>query len=383
MAPTKVAAVITARPSLSRCLTALRAMEAHRDIELTVITAASAVLEKYGNVHQAIADEGFTVAASTHMIIEGDTPANMARSVGLGLLDLPRIIEQLQPEYVISIADRFETVATSITAAYMNTPLVHLQGGEVSGNIDDRVRNANTALADVHLVATRAAANRVIEIGADPARVYITGCPSIDLVQEMLVTRPSGALSFDPYERYGGVGQSPDLSDGYIVVLQHPVTDEFEASRIQTHETLKAVAEAAVPVLWFWPNVDAGTEGTSKAIRSYRENYNSSLFHFFKNMDPVDFLELLANSRCLVGNSSVGIRESGCLGLPVVNIGSRQTRRERSGNVQDAEPKATSIRAALESQLAAGSYPHDELYGDGTAGERCAAAILSDRAKMS
>src|SRR5262249_15596005 len=149
---------------------------------------------------------------------------------------------------------------------------------------------------------------------------------SIDLAVEML---RDPAPDFDLFERYGGVGERLDLSKGYLIVLQHPVTTEYELARQQVTETLRAVEATGLPVLWFWPNVDAGTDGTSNGIRAYRESRRASQFHFFKNMMPEDFLRVLNSAKCLVGNSSVGIRECSYLGVPVVNIGTRQAGRDR------------------------------------------------------
>ena len=134
--------------------------------------------------------------------------------------------------------------------------------------------------------------------------------------------------------------------------------------------------DAGIPTLWFWPNVDAGSDGTSSGIRAFRELENPSNIHFFKNMEGLDFLRLLYNSRCLIGNSSVGIRECSFLGVPVVNIGSRQAGRERSGNVLDAGYDRTEIATAMQHHLGNGRYGCDELYGDGHAGERIAHALI-------
>src|SRR3990172_12570026 len=149
-------------------------------------------------------------------------------------------------------------------------------------------------------------------MGEEPDTVFVTGCPSIDLAAAIL---ENPGLSFDPFEKYGGVGQPVDVSNGYLVVMQHPVTTEYEESRKHVTETLYAVSDLNIPTLWFWPNVDAGSDGTSKGIRVFRELENVSNIHFFKNMEPQDFLRLIYNSKCIIGNSSVAIRECSFLGV--------------------------------------------------------------------
>jgi UDP-hydrolysing UDP-N-acetyl-D-glucosamine 2-epimerase len=368
----KICVVITARPSYSRIKTALVAIEAHPDLELQLVVAGSALLNRYGNAVDYIERDGFTILDKVYMVLEGENPTSMAKTTGLGVMELSTVFYNLKPDAVITIADRFETIATSIAAAYQNIPLVHIQGGEVTGNIDEKVRHANTKLADLHLVASDDARDRVIRMGEVPETVINTGCPSIDLAAEILT---DSALNFDPYAKYGGVGKMPDLSKGYIVVMQHPVTTEYQMSRLHIEETLKAIEALDYPVLWFWPNVDAGADGTSTGIRAFRESHSLSHVHFFKNMEPTDFLRLLINSRCLVGNSSVGIRECSFMGVPVVNIGSRQIGRARGNNVVDVDYNQVAIKRAIEQWFANGKATPSNAYGGGDAGKRIAGIL--------
>jgi UDP-hydrolysing UDP-N-acetyl-D-glucosamine 2-epimerase len=371
-----VCVLITARPSYARIKTALSAIKAHPDLELQLVVAASALLNRYGTAVRFIEEDGFEIAARVHMVLEGGNLAAMAKTTGLGMLELSTLFENLKPDVVVTVADRFETLGTAVAAAYLNIPVAHVQGGEVTGSIDEKVRHAVTKLADLHFVASRKAADRVIRMGEDPATVHVTGCPSVDLAAAMLC-RPE--LDFDPLTKYGGVGDSVDLSNGYLVVLQHPVTTEYALARDHAFETLHAVQEFGLPVLWFWPNVDAGTDGTSGAIRTFRETEKPTNFHFFKNMAPLDFLRLLYNAKSLVGNSSVGIRECSYLGVPAVNVGSRQAGRDRGGNVLDVGYSRSAIVGAIERhRVNGGRYPQDTLYGDGRAGERIAALLASE-----
>jgi UDP-hydrolysing UDP-N-acetyl-D-glucosamine 2-epimerase len=371
----KICIVVTARPSYSRIKTALSAIDVHPELELQLVVAASALLERYGSAIEVIEQDGFEIAARVRMVLEGEDPISMAKTTGLGMLELSTTFDNLQPDFVITVADRYETISTALAAAYMNIPLVHIQGGEVTGSIDEKVRHAVTKLADLHLVSTEKAAERVIKMGEMSERVHVTGCPSIDLADEIL---SNPALDFDPYQKYGGVGDYPDLSNGYIVVLQHPVTTEYENSRSHVMETLYGVCQSEVPVLWFWPNVDAGSDGTSNGIRAFREMEKPNHMHFFKNMEPHDFLRLIYNSICLVGNSSVGIRESSYLGIPTVNIGTRQSGRERSHNVIDVDYNRKQISQAIDQHKKHGKhYMHDTLYGNGHAGHNIANILSS------
>ena len=343
------------------------------------MVAASALLDRYGTAVRYIEEDGFDIAARVYMVLEGENLATMAKTTGLGLLELATVLDNLKPDVVVTIADRYETLATAVAASYMNIPVAHVQGGEVTGSIDERVRHAVTKLSDLHFVATEKAAERVIKMGEDPATVKVTGCPSIDLAVEALA---DPRLTFDPFEKYGGVGSPLALSKGYLVVMQHPVTTEYELARQHVLETLYAVRDSAVPTLWFWPNVDAGSDGTSGGIRTFREMEKPGTIHFFKNMAPTDFLRLVHNSRCLLGNSSVGIRECSFLGVSVVNVGSRQAGRDRGRNVIDVGYERNEIGKALKYHLGNGRYPSDSLYGDGHAGERIAQLLAESPLKI-
>jgi UDP-hydrolysing UDP-N-acetyl-D-glucosamine 2-epimerase len=365
--PRKVCVVITARPSYSRVKTALRAIKENPDLELQLVIAASALLDRYGTAVNFIENDGFSVAARVFMGLEGENPTSMAKTTGIGLLELATVFDNLKPDVVVTIADRYETLATAIAASYMNIPVAHIQGGEVTGSIDEKVRHAVTKLADLHLVSTKCAAQRVERMGECRNKIFLTGCPSIDLAAEIL---PAPALNFNPFEKYGGVGELEKILNGYLVVMQHPVTTEHQLAREQVMQTLEAVHEIGMPTLWFWSNVDAGSDGTSNGIRSFREKVKPTNMHFFKNMNPTDFLRLLYNAKCLIGNSSVGIRECSFLGVPVVNIGTRQQGRERGSNVVDVAYDRDEIRRATEFQIRHGHYDSCRVYGDGRAGER-------------
>ena len=378
----KVCVVVTARPSYSRIKTALLALRARDDVELQLVVAASALLDRYGRAVRTIENDGFEIAARVFSVVEGENLTTMAKSTGLGLLELPTVLDQLQPDVVVTIADRYETIATAIAASYMNLAVAHIQGGEVTGSIDEKVRHAVTKLADLHLVSTEKAKERVIRMGEEAHRVIVTGCPSIDIAAEVAA---SPVLDFDPIERYGGVGGAVDPARPYLVVMHHPVTTEVGRARRDAEEVLEAVAASGLPTFWFWPNVDAGSDGTSNAIRTFRERTalsdhrerDRAPMRFFKNMQPADFLRLIGNAACLVGNSSVGIRESSYLGVPVVNIGSRQQDRERGPNVRDVPCERDAIREAIDQQVEHGTYPSAEIYGDGSAGPRIAEALAT------
>jgi UDP-hydrolysing UDP-N-acetyl-D-glucosamine 2-epimerase len=370
----KICVVITARPSYSRIKTALLAIKNNPNLELQLVVAASALLERYGSAVNYIEKDGFEITSKVFNVLEGENLTAAAKTTGIGILELSTVFDNLKPDMVVTIADRFETMATAIAATYMNIPLVHIQGGEVTGNIDEKVRHSITKLSDYHFVASEGAKERVLKMGENTDSVFNTGCPSIDLAK-IVLEKPT--LNFDPYQKYGGVGTAPNLESGYIVVMQHPVTTEYKDSRNHINETLLAIKNIKMPILWFWPNVDAGADGTSTGIRSFREKYKPDNIHFFKNMEGEDFLRLLVNSSCLIGNSSVGIRECAYLGVPVVNIGTRQNMRERGSNVIDVNYNSSEIEKGILTSINNKKPEISKIYGNGNAGENIASLLES------
>lgn len=371
----KICVVVNSRANYGRVKSFMNAANLHEGVELQLIVGASALVERFGNVRKTIERDGFTPSYEIHSVIEGNDPVAMAISTGLATIELSSALNMLHPDAVVVVADRFEQIATAISASYMNIPVVHLQGGELTGSIDDSVRHAISKLSHLHFPATKASADRLIRMGEKPDRVHVVGCPAIDLVASV-----EGELDPEVLNRAGVGGPMVSEAD-YILVSQHAVTTEFEDAAQQIFETLNACVEVrdryGVEVVWLWPNVDAGSDSVSKTLRNFRENADSAGFHFYVNFSPEDYVRLMRGSRCIVGNSSSGIREASFLGLPAVNIGSRQTGRERAENVIDVPSNTQEIVEAIIVQLDRGALEPSSLYGDGNAGTRMAEIVAT------
>lgn len=372
----KVCAAITARPSYSRIRAALQELQRNPEVELVVLCSGSALLDRYGRVVDLIKSDGFRVEEELYTFVEGNEPINMALTAANTINQSAAALRRIDPDCVISIADRYETLGTAVASAYLGIPLIHIQGGEITGNIDEKVRHAVTKLADVHLVANQRAADRLVRMGEHPSNVFVTGCPSIDIAREAMALEVPAVQ--DALLR-SGVGADIDLSKGYLVVLQHPDTDTYSESYAQMQATLDAVHHLDMPTIVFWPNVDAGSDATSKCIRVFRESGKLGKVHYVKNLEGKLFLRLLMGAQCLLGNSSVGLRECAYLGVPVVNIGGRQLGRDRAGNVIDVGHDPVVIERAVRAQIEHGQHASSDLYGDGHAGGQIARVIAGLR----
>jgi UDP-hydrolysing UDP-N-acetyl-D-glucosamine 2-epimerase len=371
----KVCVVVGSRANYSSIKSAMLAIRAHPDLELQVVLSASALLDRYGQVATLIEKDGFKVNGKVFMLVEGETPATMAKSTGLGLVELSTLFEQLAPDIVLTVGDRFETMATTLAAAYMNICLAHTMGGEVSGTIDESIRHAVTKFAHLHFPACSDAHDRILKLGERAEDIFMVGCPRIDLVKEVLdapATSDQLRLVDD-----AGVGDRIDLTQPFVLVSQHPVTTEYGEGERQVQTTLRAVRRVGLPAIILWPNADAGSEDISRGIRKLRERGEGAHMRFFKNLPTDVYVRLMRNTACLVGNSSSAIREGAFIGTPSVNIGSRQQMRQRGQNVIDVDHDEDAIVQALQTQIAHGRYASEPIYGDGHAGPRIAETLAT------
>jgi len=369
----KVCVVVGSRANYSSIKSVMQAVAHHQGLELQLVAGASALLDRYGMVVELMERDGFTPQAKVSMIVEGETPVTMAKSTGLGLLELPTVFDRLRPDCVVTVGDRFETMATAVAASYMNIPLAHTMGGEVTGTIDESIRHAVTKLAHIHFPANQEAGERIIKMGEDPEHVHVVGCPRIDLVAE-IARRDANGLDRD-FLAAEGVGGHIDLDRPFLLVNQHPVTTEYTKGENQINETLMALAELGMPTIMLWPNPDAGSEDVARGMRKFREHHEHGHIRFYKNFPVETFVRLMMRCAVMIGNSSAAVREGAFLGVPAVNIGTRQSGRERGNNVIDVDYQREEIAGAVRRQLDHGRYSMLPIYGDGTAGERIAGIL--------
>ena len=219
-------------------------------------------------------------------------------------------------------------MATGICASFLNIFLSHIQGGELTSSIDEKVRHSITKLSNLHLVCTNQSKNVVLQMGEERKNVFNVGCTSIDLIKKINF-RSNVNLSKYKY----GVGNIINLRKKYIVVLIHPNTLKYKKNLELVRCTFEAIKKINMQTIWIWPNIDAGSDLMSQFLRTKREKNQNLKINFYKNFEPEDYLKLIFNSECLVGNTSSGIRECSYLAIPFVNIGDRQSDREKGGNV--------------------------------------------------
>jgi UDP-hydrolysing UDP-N-acetyl-D-glucosamine 2-epimerase len=347
----------------------MQAIAARPELELQVLAAGTMVLERFLQPVQVVKEDGFCVDGEIYIELEGSTPATMAKSVGFGVVEFASEFQRLKPDLVLLIGDRYEALAAAIAAAYMNICIAHIQGGEVSGSIDESARHAITKFAHFHFPSTRRSAEYLVRMGENPKTILTVGCPSSDIARKLDRTL------FSEVVNTRGSGAVIDVSKPFLLVLFHPTTTEYGGEHRQMEEVLEALNSLKIQTLILWPNIDAGADHISKAIRVFRDRVGPTWLRTLTNLSPENYLKVLSNASCAVGNSSSFVRDASYFGTPVVLVGNRQDGRETDVHVMRVAPAASEVTTATRTQLAHGCYAPSTLYGDGHVSARIAAAL--------
>ncbi|XP_033098876.1 bifunctional UDP-N-acetylglucosamine 2-epimerase/N-acetylmannosamine kinase-like isoform X2 [Anneissia japonica] len=333
----------------------------HKDpaFHLSVIVLGCHLIDDYGSTYRLIEQDGFPVDAKLHTIVRGEDEAAMVESVGLALVKLPDVLKRVNPDILVVHGDRFDALSLSTAAALMNIRILHIEGGEVSGTIDDSIRHAVSKLAHYHACCTERAQSRLLTMCEDNERILLAGCPSYDKLLHADLTNHDEVIAkwIEPGTK----------SKEYVIALLHPVTTSIQESLKMFGLMLDALDQLGAMTLILFPNIDAGSKEIIRVMRLKGIEHHPK-FRPVKHIPFEEFLVLIAHAGCMIGNSSAGVREAGAFGTPVVNLGSRQTGRETGENVlhcRDADT-TTKIKHALDIQFQK-QFPPSYIYGDGQA----------------
>lgn len=367
----KVLVVLVDRANYGRLKPVMQAIKEHPALELQTVCAGTMVLKRFDYTTQIVSNDGFHIDGEVFVELEGSTPTTMAKSVGFATIEFASEFQRLKPDVVLLIGDRYEALAAAISAAYMNIPVVHLQGGEVSGSIDESARHAISKFAQFHVPSTQRSADYLIRMGEREDTILTIGCPGSDIAKTF-----DRQLTNEIVNSRGG-GAELDVSKPFLLVVFHPTTTEYGEEWHQMDELLNALEDVVMQTLLLWPNIDAGSDQISKAIRTFRDLEKVNWLRTLTNLSPENYLKVLANASCAIGNSSSFVRDASYFGTPVVLVGNRQTGRETGEHVHQVNAKKESILKAIRKQLERGRYTPITLYGDGHVAERVADAIAN------
>jgi UDP-hydrolysing UDP-N-acetyl-D-glucosamine 2-epimerase len=349
---------ITSRAYYGRSQLLIKKLHEHADIDLELMLGGSILLDKYSrHIADDIEAGGFTISTSLFNVIEGGNHVAMAKTACLTALEFTNGFHAADPDIVVICGDRFEQLAIAMAAAYLNKTIAHIEGGDVTGSIDESVRHAITKLAHIHFVTNEDAHRRVLAMGEDPEYVFTTGSLDVEVASQVALVMTSARVNGS------GVGCDIDVTQPFLMVIQHPVTTGAD-NRQHLETTLRAIGALGMQTIWFWPNPDAGTGEMAETIRHFREHHEAAAEHmrFITNLPVDEFVALLKQTACVVGNSSAGIKECSYLGTPVVDVGARQQGRLHAENVVHAACERGAILEAVRRQVAHGPYAPSYVY---------------------
>lgn len=366
----KICVVLVDRANYGRLKPVMAAIKNHPSLELSVIASGTLVLERFSYPIKEVERDGFEINSKIYVELEGSVPTTMAKSIGFSVIEFSSEFLRLEPDIVLLIGDRYEALAACIAASYMNKTVCHIQGGEVSGSIDESARHAITKFSHYHFPSTHRSKEFLVRMGENPETILGVGCPSSDIAKSLIKSQKNlNVLNFS------GNGPSIDVNKPFLLSIYHPNTTKYGSEVNEMLELLKALDKIKMQTVILWPNIDAGSDHISKTLRVFRDNINNDWLRTITNVNPTDYLNILANAACAVGNSSSFVRDSSFLGTPVVLVGDRQDGREFANNVIKVKPVVGDIERSIQFQLNHGPYDISSLYGDGNVSDRIASEL--------
>ena len=367
----KICFVILSRANYGSIKSLMLEVKKSKKFSIQIVVGGAGILKKFGNVSNVIKKDGFRINSyldfqSSNLLLE-----TMSSTVGNGIIKISEVFKNLGPDFVFTVGDRYETVATALAAIFHNIPLCHTMGGERTGTIDESIRHSISKLAHIHFVSNLDAKKRLIKMGEDKNLIFNVGCPRIDTVKKILKNYSKKNL-IDELNG-AGVGAKIDYKDPLIIFSQHPVTSEFKNSRFFFIETLKAVTKISkkYKIIYLWPNSDPGSDIIAGIMRTMREKNNMTMsnFRFITNLSPEVYFQLMKEAKLIIGNSSSAIREGAFIGTPAVDIGTRQTTRVVAKNVLRVSYDNKKIFKAILKQVGK-KYKSSNIYGSGESARR-------------
>lgn len=348
----------------------LKLIQQRNDVEYVLVVTNMHLLPAYGNSYKEIENDGFKIHYKVHMSLDGYSHVTHAKSLGLFLNSMPDIIDSEKPDWILLAGDRGEQLMAAIAGAYTYTPVAHIQAGELSGNIDGMTRHAIGKLVHLHFAANQDAADRLKKLGEEEFRIHNVGAPQLDEMVNAQFTELQEIES----------KLCVKLDKGYILGVMHPVTEEADKAQKQAEVFIKALNQFDVPKVIILPNNDAGSNGVKEAIKNYRQGE----YYMYANLKREDYLGLLKNSLCIVGNSSSGLLEAPTFKVPAVNIGRRQNMRFRGINVIDVPFEVDEVVSAIEKAMSAEFVKYleencENPYGDGHSSERILELLMETK----
>ncbi len=356
----KILIVTERRADYSKFRPVIKEIEKSKKLDYFLIVTGSHLLKEHGNTINEIKNDGFKITSTFEMYpkIRKDTGAEMVASLGVAMIKLSKIIEKINPDIILSGFDIGANFAAAVAGAHMNKVVAHMEGGEVTGTIDESIRHATTKFSHIHFTTNKQATIRLIKLGENPKYIFTVGNPSLDSIKNM------PKISNNELENEFEI----DLSKPFVIIMQHTVTTEIEKGENNILQTLEAVSELGIQAIIIHGNADFGSKKISKIIQK------SKMKHY-KTLSFSKYVNLLKYSSALVGNSSSGKMEAPFLKIPSINIGTRQSGRPKTISVIDVSYDKNQIKKAILKTFENKNFlqqikKQKNIYGDGNSSKK-------------
>ena len=342
----------------------IKAIEDSKEFHLQLIATGMHLSKQFGYTYKEIESDGFTIDKKIDIKLDSDTPAGISKSTSLGIVGFSKSLEELQPDLILILGDRFEILSASIASMFLRIPIAHLHGGELTeGATDEAIRHSITKLSHIHFVASEEYKNRVIQLGEEPKNVFLVGGLGVDAIKSAkLLNRTELEDSLNLKFRKKN-----------ILVTFHPVTLEDSTSGYQMKELLKALSQLNdTTIIFTMPNADVDGKILFSLIEDFTKKHSNA--YAFTSLGQLKYFSSIAQADCVIGNSSSGLLEVPTFRKATINIGDRQRGRMKAASVIDCDPNLKSISGALKQiykpeffkKLQSTKNP----YGDGLAVEK-------------
>ncbi len=368
MNPRKVCVVTGTRAEYGLLLWVMRELAAAPEFTLQIVATGMHLSPEFGLTYRAIEQDGFVINAKVEMLLSGDTPVSIAKSIGLGTIGFADTFARLQPDLIVLLGDRYELLAAAQAALVANIPIAHIAGGDTTeGAFDEAIRHSITKMSHLHFVTNREAFDRVVQLGENPAHIFNFGSPGIDTIKRLSL------LSRAELEKELGF----PLRTRNLLVTFHPATLEFTAAGAQFDELLAALSTFApdTGLIFTLPNADTNGRILIEKIEEFVRHHANA--RAYASLGQLRYLSTIAHVDAVIGNSSSGLYEVPTFKKPTVNIGDRQRGRLQAASVVNCPPERQAIRSAIEQALHLDCSTVTNPYGDGNAAPQIVAALAT------
>ena len=341
----KICIITGTRAEYGRLYGLMKLIQKDENLTLQILATGMHLSPEFGLTYREIEKDGFTIDEEVEMILSSDTPVGVSKSIGLGIIGYADSYYRLKPDLVVILGDRYEAIGAAIAAMVANIPIAHIHGGEITeGAIDDSIRHSITKMSSLHFVSEPEYRRRVIQLGENPERVFLVGAPGNDNIVNMECISKEKLNEFIKF----------NLTDKFFLVTYHPVTIQADTKDDSILELFKALDQFPdYKLLFTKANSDAGGRDINKKIDQYAYQ-DPNRVHAVTSMGELNYLSAMSYCSAVIGNSSSGILEAPIFHKPTVNIGNRQTGRNRTPSILDCDENSVHIATAIKKAVSPG-----------------------------